>query len=242
MFLKIHSLGLRKSYVRISYRNEMLICYKNCKTFPKDLHLNFNLSLYKEDRNLKRTCNFILRAAASKIQDQITKALNIKISSLRQKLRNLRKSVAKRTNKEQFKSLECKIKKITDKERAKTKQRQIHKYNRDNAVITTYNKKNRRFSRKQFCAKLKEMKKTRRVKQKQNIERINETAPDQNTINLPLTELSESHKSLLRKGPTFVPTSSDVNWYEVRRDFDKFVNQLNQGNMKSRNFIRSTNC
>ena len=220
----------------------MLIRYKNCKTFSKAMHLNFNLSLSKEDHNLKRTCNFILRAAVSKVQDQITKALNIQISSLRQKLRNLRKSVVKRTNKEQFKSLECKVKKITDKERAKTKQRQIRKYNRDNAVIRGYKRKIRRFSLKQFCTKLKEKKRTRRVKQKQNIKRIKETASDQNTINLTLTELSESHKSLLRKGPTFVPTSSDVSWYEVRRDFDKFVNQLNYGNMKTRNFIRSTNC
>ena len=28
------------------------------------------------------------------------------------------------------------------------------------------------------------------------------------------------------KGPSFGPTPSDVNWYEMRKDFDKFVNQL----------------
>ena len=38
--------------------------------------------------------------------------------------------------------------------------------------------------------------------------------------------LSELQKSLLKKGPSFVPTPSDINSYEVRRDFDKFVNQL----------------
>ena len=31
---------------------------------------------------------------------------------------------------------------------------------------------------------------------------------------------------LLRKGPSFVPIPSDVNWYDVRRDFNKFINQL----------------
>ena len=30
----------------------------------------------------------------------------------------------------------------------------------------------------------------------------------------------------IRKGPSFVPAPSGINWYEVRRDFDKFVNQL----------------
>ena len=38
--------------------------------------------------------------------------------------------------------------------------------------------------------------------------------------------LSELQKSLLKKEPSLAPTPSDINWYEVRRDFDKFVNQL----------------
>ena len=36
------------------------------------------------------------------------------------------------------------------------------------------------------------------------------------------------------KGPSFVPTPSDVNWYEMRKDFDKFVNQLH---FKARDII-----
>ena len=36
------------------------------------------------------------------------------------------------------------------------------------------------------------------------------------------------------KGPSFVPTPADVNWYEMRKDFDKFVNQLR---FKARNII-----
>ena len=85
--------------------------------------------------------------------------------------------------------LACKTKKTTDKEREKIKQRQFCKYSRDNVVITTYKKKNRRFSRKQLRAKLKEKKRTRRDKQNENIIRIREIAPDQNAINLTSTEL-----------------------------------------------------
>ena len=77
-----------------------------------------------------------------------------------------------------------------------------------------------------MCAKLKEKRINRRDKQKQNIVRIKETTPDENAINLTSTELSQSQKSLLRKGPSFVPTPSDISWYEVRKDFDKFINQL----------------
>ena len=142
---------------------EMLLRYKNCKTFPKGLHLKFNLSLCKEDRNLQRNCNFILRAAAGKIQDEINKALNIKISLPQEKIRNL-PSVVKRISKKQFKSLNCKMKRINDKERKKIKQRQIRKYNRDNLVIKTCKKKNRRFSRKQLRAKSKEKRRKRRDK------------------------------------------------------------------------------
>ena len=65
-----------------------------------------------------------------------------------------------------------------------------------------------------MCPKLKEKKITRKVKISKELK---------NTINLTSTELSEPHKSLLQKGPSFVPTPSDVNWYDVNRDFDKFV-------------------
>ena len=48
---------------------------------------------------------------------------------------------------------------------------------------------------------------------------MKQNAPDQSTINLSNTVLSEEEKSLLKKGPSFVPTSTDINWYEVHEDF-----------------------
>ena len=43
--------------------------------------------------------------------------------------------------------------------------------------------------------------------------------------------------SLLKKGPSFIPTPKDINWFNLRQDFDKFTNQLrikfNQVNDKS---------
>ena len=50
--------------------------------------------------------------------------------------------------------------------------------------------------------------------------------PDQNAINLSSLNLTSLQKSLLSKGPSFVPTPKDVNWYELRKNFTKFVNQL----------------
>ena len=40
------------------------------------------------------------------------------------------------------------------------------------------------------------------------------------------TVLSEEQKSLLKKGPSFVPTPTDINWYEVCQDFTKFTNKI----------------
>ena len=50
--------------------------------------------------------------------------------------------------------------------------------------------------------------------------------PNQNAINLTNIELNQHQQSLLKKGPSFIPTPKDVNWFNLRQDFDKFTNQL----------------
>ena len=39
-------------------------------------------------------------------------------------------------------------------------------------------------------------------------------------------DLLHAEKSLLRKGPSFIPIPTDINWYNLRRDFDSFFNKL----------------
>ena len=39
-------------------------------------------------------------------------------------------------------------------------------------------------------------------------------------------ECSQHQQSLLKKGPSFIPTAKDVHWFNLRQDFDKFTNQL----------------
>ena len=41
-----------------------------------------------------------------------------------------------------------------------------------------------------------------------------------------ITVLSKEQKSLLKKGPSFVPAPTGINWYEVRKDFTKFTNKI----------------
>ena len=38
--------------------------------------------------------------------------------------------------------------------------------------------------------------------------------------------LTTPQKSILAKGPSFIPTPNDVNWLNVRKDLDSFINQL----------------
>ena len=63
-------------------------------------------------------------------------------------------------------------------------------------------------------------------KRKQRITDIKNNSPDQNAYNLSVMFLTTPQKSLPKKGPYFVPITSDVNWLTLRKDFDKFVNQL----------------
>ena len=39
-------------------------------------------------------------------------------------------------------------------------------------------------------------------------------------------DLSHAEQALLKKGPSFIPTPTDINWHNLRRDFDSFVNKL----------------
>ena len=47
-----------------------------------------------------------------------------------------------------------------------------------------------------------------------------------NAINLTSLDLTSPQKSLLSKGPSFVPTPKAVYRYELRRYFSQFVNQI----------------
>ena len=55
---------------------------------------------------------------------------------------------------------------------------------------------------------------------------IKKNLPNDNAINLINTELSQHQQSLLKKGQSSIPTPQDVNWFNLRQDFDKFTNQL----------------
>ena len=74
--------------------------------------------------------------------------------------------------------------------------------------------------------KRKEKRKRYRSNKKQSIKEIKQNAHNQNAINFSNSLVSEVQKSLLKKGPSFVPVPTDINWYEVRKAFTKFTNKI----------------
>ena len=63
------------------------------------------------------------------------------------------------------------------------------------------------------------------LNRKERIRKAKEEGPDQNAINLSSKVLT-LQKLVLAKGPSFIPTPNDVNWLNIRKELDSFINQL----------------
>ena len=109
------------------------------------------------------------------------------------------------------------------------KNRYKRKLQRDNVNVVIAGKiqgKNRRFPQNKLERKKREKKKRNKCSFKEKIKKIKEKSPDQSAINLSARDLTPSKKPDLAKVSTFVPTQTSVNWLDLRKDFDKFLNQL----------------
>ena len=109
------------------------------------------------------------------------------------------------------------------------KNRYKRKLQRDNVNVVIAGKiqgKNRRFHQNKLERKKREKKKRNKCSFKEKIKKIKEKSPEKSAINLSARDLTPSKKPDLAKGSTFVPTQTSVNWLDLRKDFDKFLNQL----------------
>ena len=106
------------------------------------------------------------------------------------------------------------------------KSRHLRKYERDRIKIIESACRNRRFRKRKRKRLNKERKKNWLEKKRQITASAKANCPNQNAINLSNKELSSACKSLLAKGPNFVPTPYDINWYTLKQDFDNFMNKL----------------
>ena len=160
---------------------------------------------------MKNECKKILDTASFRIRDKIIKALNKEITSLKRKRSENHTSIKNKTTKENYKLIRKTVaQKVVILER-NIKPRHSRKKERDHIQHTTAPKKrNRRFNRNIAADKRKEKCKPYKARKKDNIKEVIENAPDQNAINLSNAVSSEDQKTLLKNGPSFVPTPTDI--------------------------------
>ena len=58
------------------------------------------------------------------------------------------------------------------------------------------------------------------------IRKTKEDGHDQNATNISSKVLAIPQRSVLAKGPLFIPTPNDVNWLSVRKELDSLINKL----------------
>ena len=130
------------------------------------------------------------------------------------------------TSRENFQNICNNIKRQNQKLSSSIAERHRAKYLRDNIKVYHHQQHNRRFRRSYRKRHNKERELLHQENERKMIESIKETCPDQSAINLSTQELSVGEKSLLRKGPSFVPNPTNINWQNLKCDFDNFVNKL----------------
>ena len=162
----------------------------------------------------------------------------VKRLTLKKERKNLLNNIKVSLNHQEIETIKQNICNIKNSMKRKTVQKQNRKRRRDN--ISNNNnirklKKNRGFDRYLLTQQRKIKNKRRKENYLNKINEIKATGPDQNAINVSTTTLTEAQKSLLMKGPSFFPTPSDVNWYEMIKGLDKIANQLC---FKARNILQ----
>ena len=105
-------------------------------------------------------------------------------------------------------------------------ERQSSKYQRDNISNINQHRQNRRFRRSKRRNHNREKKTIHKANEKLVIEQPKAFCSHQNAINLGTHELTDTEKSFLRKGSSFVPNPTYINGFNLKCEFDNFVNKL----------------
>ena len=172
------------------------------------------------DEKTSKLCRNVLRNASFKLRDVMLEGVSTDIKT------NLVRSLKENSTADEFNLISHFVANRINKLSHETKKRHQRKYERDHIRTLESKCKNRRF-------RISKRKKHDRGRKKDWLERRRVTistaklnGPDQNAINLTNIELSDTCKYLLSKGPSFVLTHYDINWYNLRKNFDNFVNKL----------------
>ena len=210
---------IENKITRYSHHIIFLEKYKNNRKYPKGLSLKFNISLRSNSEDLQKSCRNILRNASFKLLDNILTAVSKRIEELKIVRNEYFYALKNNVPNDSFVDICERIKKENKSSPVSIVQRQNSKYQRDHP-------QNRRFRSSKRRNHNRQRKTIHKTNEKLVIEQAKTLCPDQSAINLSTQKLTEAEKSLLRKGPSFIPNPTDINWFNLKRDFDNFVNKL----------------
>ena len=144
-----------------------LLSHEKSKKYPKGVKLRFYLSLCDHDDKFKVVCSKILHKTSTGILDEIIKALEKEIRTLRTKRNNNRNNIKNKTTRENYKLIKKLVAEKVVTLEQKVKSRQVRKLSRDNIQPTTsVRKRNRRFKKDVIVNKRNEKRKRYRSKKK----------------------------------------------------------------------------
>ena len=223
---KLELLNIEEKLCRYTLHEELLVNYKKNRKYPKGMQLKFNLSLCSDSDSLNKTCESALRQTSFKLRDSILKEVRSHITYLSNLRKELISVINGNVSSSEFRNISDFIQEKIAFLTTNIKIAQARKYERDNIIIYQSNCRNRRYRKDKRCRHRKERKKIWNETQQKLIAEAKNSCPDQNAINLSTITLDDHCKSLLSKGPSFVPTPKDINWFNLKQDFDSFTNKL----------------
>ena len=219
-------LNKEKQLCGYTLHQELLTNYKRNRRYPKGFRLKFNLSLCSDSPELKRNCNNVLRNASLKLRDIILKSVELKVKEINKERDSLRNKIKAKVRATEFRNIQNYVLRKIENLSLEIKYRHEKKYKRANISAIESNRQNRRFRRGKRKKHNKQRKKRWAEQQQILINEAKQNCPDQNAINLCNLEISDSADLLLSKGPSYVPSPKDIDWYKLKQDFDSFVNKL----------------
>ena len=124
--------NIERKLCKATKHRQLLLTYKKLKKCPKGMKLRFHLSLCNHDNKLKDVCSNMLHKASTDIHDEIIKALEKEIRTLRTKRKNNRNNIKNKTTRENCKLIKKVVAEKVVTLEQKIKSRQVRKLSRNN--------------------------------------------------------------------------------------------------------------
>lgn len=167
--------------------------------------------MHKASLNLR---DLVLNKVYVKIRDLIIEKITL-ISDIKSKYRS-----------DDFNNITNFVSRKILKLTAAIKTHHQRKFERNNIIEYSNGRRNRKFREIWRAQHHSIRKQVWKRHQQCLIQEAKSKCPEQNVINLSSLEITDASKSLLEKGPSFVPSPVDIKWYKLKQDFDSFSNKL----------------